>query len=535
TDPKTPICNISLLTPNAMLSNVFFTDPENNPTWMTAAKTPQWIIRDQFLTLKIALITDYESISLLTNAFGDELFNLTAPDYLKPVWKVMGKFPFYTLDGLSAQWQKDNDKIYFALVIQEIHQTHLSAEEIIANPEYTNTNVYNSLSDPFNSYGNNKWNLYPDRIPFTLPFNLYFKEANIYLDKLGKKRYDIMNIYRKQNNYDSSAPTPLVGNSKSIENIALAYLDLSEGEAEVIFRAKPADQVIFWGVAIFWGAAYASVSQSKVDLFLTACGLDFVQLQTLLSLQFINPAGDSYIAENYISSSPWLRPTVMDACNTAAMVITAMTNDKYDRVNRFIRLWNKLNTLTSISMKELDACIMNAQIGKRKMDGVFAVSIYFFLQLMDQMTLTATQLLIFYQDIDTTGTSDLYQQLFQNRKISNPLVAAFHLTLPKGTAVTKITDTQSNPGAAAAILTACGITQNDLFYIMSLDNGVYTDLTIGNLSFIYACSLLSNALFCPVADIFTLTSLVGFNPLRQIISALPAAIPGNTFDFIAKY
>ena len=89
---------------------------------MTAVKTPQWIIRDQYITLKITLIVDYESIRLLTTAFGDELISLVPPTDIKPVASSVSKFALFTLEYLSAQWRKDNNKIYYALVIQEIHQ-----------------------------------------------------------------------------------------------------------------------------------------------------------------------------------------------------------------------------------------------------------------------------------------------------------------------------------------------------------------------------------------------------------------------------
>jgi len=529
-DAKTPICNISLLSPAAVVSDIFFSDNENYPSWIYETWVPQWIIRDEFITLKLTLAVNIRSIEAITKAFGKDLIIIDLDDKGTPekVPTPAKLAPLYNSETFVNS-QGDRENAYFALIVQEIHQTHLSTDAISANPEYTNTNVYNSLSDPFNTYGNNKWDLYPNRIAPSLPFDLYFTEANMFLEKMGKKRYDLMTTYCKQTVYPAAAAPVLAGNTMSIIPIACSYLDLSPGQTEVIFKARPGGQGKFWG-------ALAGTSQPEVDLFLTASGLTFVQLQTLLTLQFINPAGDSYIADLVNGKvDPRDPATIYDTCNTASMVIVAMTKEKFDHINRFLRLWNQLNILATFTMQELDSCIMSPALGNGKLDDDFAVVIYYFLQGMNLMNVSATQLLVLYQDIGITGTNSLYQQLFQNRQISNPLVPAFNLPLPSGSAVTGIADAYANPGAVAVILTACGITQADLTALLALNNGAYAGLTIDNLSFIYACGLLAGALSCSVADLLTFTGLVGFNPLRQILPASPAAIPRYTIEFISKY
>ncbi|HTI12835.1 MAG TPA: neuraminidase-like domain-containing protein [Puia sp.] len=533
-DPRTPICNISLLTPEAIVSKVFFSDNENFPSWIYEQWIPQWIIRDRYITLKVALAVKPRTIDLLPSIFGKDLIILDIEDGLTMPADgpgILGNiYNNDTFVGTTGDGRVEAAS--FALIVQEIHETHLSNAEITTNPEYTNTNVYNSLSDPFNTSGHNKWQLYPDRIALNLPFDLYFTEANTYLEKMGKKRWDLFNTYRKQTVYPASAGPVLEGNSRSIESIANAYLGISMGDEAIIFTAMPGQQEKFWGNVI------ASTGQPEVDLFLVASGLSFQQLQTLLTLKFINPTGDSYIADLVNGSQPVLRGNrvdVYDTCNTAAMVITAMTKEKLDRINRFLRLWNKVQVVTSFSMRELDNCILSAALGNNVLDHTFSVSLYYFLRVMELLSLNATQALVLYQDMASQGNNSLYHQLFQNRQISNPLVAAFHLPLPTGSQVTKITDTQANPGAIPVILTACGLTQEDLTVIMNLDNGAYSELSITNLSFIYACGLLCNALSCSTNDVFTLTGLLGFNPLRLILSAKPAARPESTFHFITKY
>ena len=498
--PRTPICNISLLTPDAVVSTVFYADNENFPAWINEQWIPQWVIRDRYITLKIALAISPSTLDLLPKIFDKDLIVLDVDSGLEIPDNGTGILGNVYNEGLFASTNGERTVSGFALIVQEIHETHLSNAEITPNPEYSNTNVYESLSDPLNAAGQNKWELYPDRIPIDLPYDLYFSEVNTYLEKMGKKRWELEGLFKQETGH-----------------VAIAYMGISTGEAAIIFTARTGIQAKFWGKAI------AGSSQPEVDLVLTASGLRFVQLELLLTMSFINPAGDSYIA------------TTDNSCDTAKMIITAMTADKLDKINRFLRLWNKLKAMTAFTMKQLDDCIMSPALGNGKLDGDFAVVLYRFLRVMEMLGLNATKALVLYQDMGTAGNGNLYELLFQNRRISNPLVAAFHLPLPVGPQVTKIADTAANPGAIPVILTACGISQEDLTVILGRDNGAYADLSVTNLSFIYACGLVCQALRCTADQLFTFAALVGVNPLRKVLSGQPDATPDSTLQFIEAY
>ena len=509
TEVKNPICNISLLTTAAILSPPYITDDYNFPilvgtTWEDV-NLVQYVIRDRFITLKLYLLSDAvrqdDPSSYEQPTVGEPRLVCTAVD----------------------ETNGGKDPVTFTLIVQEIHQTHLTTAVINTNPEYINTNVYNCLSDPLKTSGLNLWDLYPTLIPMSLPFDLYFKESNVYLQEMKMKRYSLIDAFR-------SEKTGLGGYSQSVLHIALAYMGMSITDGEIIFVARPTQQARFWG-------PLATMTNVEVDLFLTASGLVFTQLQTLLTLDFINPDGDSAI----VIEAKLVGGVPMVDCNTADMHISAMSVEKFDRINRFIRLWNKLNALTTISMAELNACYMSPVIGPGMVPDLFPVNLYYFLQVMSLMNLSATQALALYQDIGTTGDNSLYAQLFQNRQISNPLVAAFHLPLA-GTSA--ITDTHTNPGAIPVILTACGITNADLNAIFALNSTEYSLLNGNNLSFIYACGLLAGALQIPVADLITLAGLLGYNPLgwagatppaRLILPSAAAPKPVSTFNFITAF
>jgi Tc toxin complex TcA C-terminal TcB-binding domain/Neuraminidase-like domain/Putative peptidoglycan binding domain len=526
-DPKTPICNIDLLTSNAVVSEIFITDAENYPSWMVPWVI-QWVIRDQYITLKVVLTIETNSLQTLQTIFGTVIQCTLAPG--------QGKFPtiglvYEVLETIFVQdfSERKEGQRWFGFMVQEIHQTHLTTDEINANPEYTNTNVYNSLRDPLQE-STNLWNLYPATggiIPLSLPFDLYFDEANTYLQKMGIQRANLMNTFSEQG-------------GTSLDSIVIAYMGLSTGDSDIIFTPRILDgaandlQIQFWGPQIISGSNLNDLNVN-VALFLTASGLTFEQLVTLLTLTFINPSTpgpQSWIVEN----------SGIDPCNTAQMTISNMTLAKFDATNRFLRLWNKLNGVTTISMHELDMCIMCPSIGNGTLDMPFAEKMYYFLQLMSTLSLTATQTLVFYQDIDcSTNTYDptftsLYQQLFQNRQISNPLVTAF--TLPTNPATLSI-NTISYPSVIPVILTACGITQADLTAILGIANPPITTLTLDTLSVIYAYGLLSNALSIPVADVLTFITLSGFHPVNPLNPVTQARLiqytPVDTFTFIAKF
>jgi hypothetical protein len=567
-DPKTPICNISLLTKQAVVSDVFFSDGENLPEWVGPPLVDvnpygplfaQWMIRDQYITLKVNLMFgEYvlrDKGQLFPNAAltkfpldiaaleKDSALTDAAVLYYTALTKSSDNYTFASVN--EGGGNEENEK-YFYLVIQEVHQTHLTTDEINANPEYTNTNVYNSLSDPFDDNGNNKWGLYQldgGMIPISLPFDLYFTEANTYLQKIGVQRYSLIDTFRRQD-------------GSSLDSEVIAYMGLSTGDEDIIFTPRFTANINAGAAGDpqlqFWGQLLDGSGNVPVAPFLAESGLDFQQLQTLLTVIFINPPGanNSYIADAgtttiTVAGKPGI--TIYDPCNIGELVIANVTSQKMDAINRFVRLWNKLNILTTISMHELDLCINCTSIGSGALNMPFAEQLFYFLQLMNQLSLSATQTIVLYQDIDTfTDIYDstfvnLYQQLFQNRQISNPLVPAFTLPI---TIPYPITDTTHNAGAVPVILTACQITQADLTNILNLTyppnpNTPYTNLTLDNLSFIYAGGILSNALSIPVADVLTFMTLTGMTPMNPVdpttLLRTNVCSPVNTFNFIAQF
>lgn len=388
------IAGISQLTDQADVSDVFVT---------TEFNLNQWIIRDEFITLKLTQLTT-------------------------------------------------------AIEIRLLPQTHLSSAEIIANPEYTNTNAYAMLASA--------------QRPFSLPFDLSEKEGDAYLQKLGVQKYDLIDAFRKQHEVPSSIQNKFTDTDYQF---AYAYLGVNHAEQKLIFESDSANQNIYW-------TNYATISE--VDIFLQVTGLAYEDLLTLLTLQFINPLQDSVIIHDDLS------------CDTDKKHISNLSDDKLDSIHRFLRLWRK----TNVTLQELDACIMSKPLGNGILDNNFSVLFQNFLQLKDKLSLSVMQLLAFYQNLDTNGSDSLYNQLFQNKSVISPLnldFAVSNVIAP----VKNITDDGEQP----VILAALGIESDELTSLLGKTDN---KLSLENLSFIYRNVTLAQSLSLSVADFLTASDLI---------------------------
>lgn len=359
------------------------------------------------------------------------------------------------------------------ITIQLLHQTLLSSAEISANPEYVNIPAYNKLKSA--------------QRPFNLPFDLFETEGELYLQKSGVSKTNLVDAF--YNLHDPSGPP-----SDTQLNSAYTFLHVNEVERTLIFQEDLVNQVNYWG-------SLASGTSVKVDDFEQATGLAYNDIVSLLGLVFINPALDSVIEHDDLS------------CDTDKQHIINLTPVKFDHIHRFLRLWKK----TSLQMTELDAIIQSASLGNGKIDGHLAVELQNFLQLQNTWSLDAFDLLSFYQDIDNSNNDSLYFQLFQNRTITNPVNPDFAIDSVKaGTmAIT--------PDHLALITAATGLQPDDLNLLIAGTDG---KLSLKNLSFFYRSSLLAQVLSVSIADELNLKNIINIDPFSD---------PANTWLFVQKY
>jgi hypothetical protein len=358
--------------------------------------------------------------------------------------------------------------------IKLVHQTLLSTDEVSANPEYVNANTYNNF-------------LKTAKRPFALPFDLFETEGELYLQKLGNSKTNLINIFRKEH---ESPVNPSVTDLA----VAYAYLGVNETEQTLIFQQDLLNQTIYWG-------SIASGTSVQVDIFEQATGLTYGQIVDLLGLTFINPDKNSLIEHDNLS------------CDTDTQHITNLTPAKFDAIHRFLRLWRKTNLL----MSELNAIILAPAIGNGKIEPKIAWALQNFLVIQKSYSFTAFQLLAFYQNIDTNGLESLYYQIFQNRFITNPVNPDFSVANVTA-GLLPISDTDK-----ATIIASLGITNDDLLVLIGKTNA---KLSLTNLSGFYRTLQLISALQLSLSDWMNLLDLINIDPFKD---------PYSTNQFLQKY
>lgn len=373
-----------------------------------------------------------------------------------------------------------------AIGVQLLHETLLSQDEINANPEYVNIGTYNNV-------------LKSDKRPFTLPFDLFETEGELYLSKLGTAKPDLIDIFRAEH---QPAVAPSAATQSDLDR-AFAYLKVNQAERTLIFQADAPNQNLYWGAL----SAGASV---ELDLFMQATGLDYDEVLELLALQTINPLKDSVIVNDDLS------------CDTDKKHVNNLTAAKFDLIHRFVRLWNK----TSLSLEELDAIVQATALGNGAIAADLAWKLQQFMQLRQLLqqqqgfALTTLQYLAFFQDLDTKGNNSLYDSLFQNREVTNPLnpdfaVAVVTRVVPAPPAITSI--------HKGLLIGALGLPPADLDTLIANTDGL---LSLHNITYFYRMSQLSQALSVDLADLLTLIDLINIAPFLD---------PPTTAAFYAKW
>ena len=448
--------------------------------------SPSVIISPTFLPKFIKGPIDLTLLNAISSSFTTS-GQTNVSNLLTANAQISDQFAFTRLDNTNTCITENHWVIRDALVVLKatdqgvtgieiklLHQTLLGTEEVSANPEYVNTITYNNF-------------LKIAKRPFTLPFDLFETEAEIYLQKLGIDKSDLMNVFRKEHELPANP-------SATDLSVAYAYLGINITEQTLIFEEDLVNQTIYWG-------SLAMGTSVQVDLFEQATGLSYNQILDLLELQFINPAKDSMVQHDDLS------------CDTDKQRITNLTQSKFDAIHRFLRLWRK----TSLLMSELDAIVMAPAMGNGKIEPRIAWELQNFLILQNAYSFGVFQLLSFYQDIDTNSPDSLYYQLFQNRFITNPVNPDFAVANVTAGA-SPITDADK-----ATIIASIGITNNDLQTLINKSDG---KLSLTNLSGFYHSTQLISALQLSLADWINLLDLIDINPFSD---------PATTNQFLQKF
>lgn len=397
---------------------------------------------------KIALGDDF-TLSQVNPANADE-------------WVVHGSAAAYRLKKKAAPH-------FFAEILRN---TRADAAELRAYPAYVNPKAYDTLRAA--------------KHPFALPFDLFAEETRAAFRKCNLQRWDLMRAFRGASGPGGPGEGEIAAEYFGISVDAAAAFD----EKRLILEtdATLAGQQAAWGET---GADWLD-RVGNVRNFLAKTGLEYNELLALLDLEFINLVGDIVI--HHLDAS----------CDTDKKVIQVLDAAKLDRIHRFLRLWRKLE---GWRMWELDLVLRHARIGNGTLNEAFLIRLFYFSQLKERLGTKATveQLCALFGDLNAQTRftrlhekreDALYQNLFLNRRLINPLDAAFQLDpvtgdLPAGEAIT---------GHHPVVLAALGIREADLVLLEELTKAsdgmryITDDLTLGNLSFLWRHAWLARLL-----------------------------------------
>jgi len=424
----------------------------------------------------------------------------------------------YTPDSRNQWAIRDKQNAYklfkegVNLKILPTKQTHWTAAELRANPEYTNVAAYDKLALAI--------------FPFDLPFDLWYIQTRAYLSHLGVSHRELFTLFQQ-------TAADLVTVTPGELQIDCAELGIAETERQIISGTLPGKQG--WD---FWGLSEAGNNLahpdtpsdpttnvagtwiqvlSRVSIMLHRGGLTYKELLQLLDMNYVNPSGNIFINDNADSNAA--------NCDTTKFQIIGLDADALGRIHRFIRLWRRLGC----SMWELDRLlpdvnpdpnVIDKQLNDTVLQGISRISR---LRRHFDWDWTTTQALFgdidhsIYLDrskSDASVVQTLYQRLFRNKLVDAVAKFPESPTHIAGTVEAQI------PG----ILAAFRLKESDLDMILQDLGLLRTDaLNWQVLSEIYRNSLLAKAMGL---------STDHFVRLKRLSTLDPFASPANTIKLL---
>ena len=292
-----------------------------------------------------------------------------------------------------------------------------TASQLSVNPEYLNDDAYNKY-------------LSTAQYPPTLPFDRWLETTRTYLTFLGSGLYQVMTACQT----GASAADPTQGTPSGIA-LACEYLTISNAECVILtgkdFAGKtPASATPLYqyygyagttmGNGMSWEQDVAGAGNTVgVENFLQRMAISYDDLVALLSTRALNPK------QSIMLQAPAGAPC--DLTQTTIVDLSVAGNALQDAptlafIHRFIRLWRKLGW----AIADLDKTLTALQA--TDIDEQFLVSLASVKQLQATLGLPLGEVLGFFANLDTDGSSSLYLDLFQNRTVLNPPDSAFQLT-----------------------------------------------------------------------------------------------------------
>ncbi|BCB78320.1 hypothetical protein Pflav_047300 [Phytohabitans flavus] len=392
-------------------------------------------------------------------------------------------------------------------------QTTLTAEELGAQPEYTNNAAYAKLASA----------VFPWRLPFDLPL----AESRAYLGMLDTSRVQLLHTFRPPAQPGSAASVAL-----AVEGLGMSALEADIVTAGPSVAARKSWE--YWGLAETGNTVPDPVDPSitvtgtwidvlsRVRIMLNRADLTYVELARVLNTTFVNPTGTVVLTEN--PDAPY---------DLATMRLTGLTANVLDRIHRFVRLWRRLGW----DVYDLDAAVALLQAAKP--EGLGRLNTELLRQLWAvhkaarRFAVPVRSALALFGRLDTRDVPplpgedrprrSLYTDLFANLAVLNPPDPAFALNAAR----TEIAAAgQQLADHRPALVAALEFGDDDVLLAI----GQLTDgkLNLANLTLLYRAAVLARGLDLPVRDLLAVRGLV------ESADPFPATAPEAVDRFCAE-
>lgn len=364
-----------------------------------------------------------------------------------------------------------------------------TAEELSANPQYTNSKAYDNLSKA----------IYPLAPPFHLPLTM----ARVHLGHLGSTLYEVMKTFQH-----NGQPTGM--------GMACEYLETSPTERDILLGSTGHLLRDFY-YPVNNGPANANLvtKLQAVREFLKQADVSYLELIELIKTRFINPL--QHTPQGLTLNTPSMMPdpdhpnkTIpVDPCDLDHTTIHNLDVGTLDKLHRFIRLWRKLGWFIAEVDKMLAAFnITGITIPTAAEMTDVLLKLAELTRLRAMVNRPLLELLSLWSNIDIHGEDSLYKKLFLNKAVLEiDLVFSNKPILPTNT-------TETITGHVPALVAALRVSDADLVLIRAdaaLD-GDNAPLTLTTVSKLYRYIVLARVLKWQVKDMLTLKTLSGIDP-----------------------
>ncbi|AKT43565.1 neuraminidase-like domain-containing protein [Chondromyces crocatus] len=360
--------------------------------------------------------------------------------------------------------------------------------------------------------------------PWGLPFNIGLEESRIHLDHLGVSRARLMEVLDRSEESRPHAPPS--------EALTLERLRLSPAGWQLLLGTFTERPWKLYGLLETGNSLQDPTGTSTspiqgtwvgvlrhVSILLNRTGLTYEALREVLATDFVDPEPKSLAIEAASGADPL-------TCKIAELRVPALDAAALDRIHRFTRLQRALGW----TVAEVDQAL--STFGG-ELDEDMLVHLADVVMLQSEVKIPILEMLTWWGNIQTrtplSETPSLYEKLFLNQAVTNPVDAALQLN-SNGTDLATPLDLATHH---AALLSALRCSQAELDLLTNIDaaNAEQTFLLadgwlgLTELSRIFRAISMARALSLPVRELLILSDI-------SDIHILKTPIPWDTRQFV---